>query len=190
MKSWQSPHKNSFFSEYPIGDPFGGPAYNKKEIPAAVLAVVSSVVGVASAINQYQQGQKAEKAQKQAQAMSQRQSEAEAQRERIKQAREARIRRARILAATGTEGGGASQAAAAVSSVTSQEASNIGHINVIQDFSRQISAYNQKALNAQSKAQTWGTIGNLAGDIFNMADGPGQVKDYYNKNKKVTIGGG
>ena len=90
------------------------------------------------------------------------------QRARIAQVREARIRRAQVLSAAGNEGIGASSSGVvgATSSITSQEAGNIGFINQTQDFSQQITAANNTAVDAQVSAAKWQAIGNITGSIF------------------------
>lgn len=46
-------------AEYPIGDPFGGPAYGRREDPITIVTVASTVFGVVSAISQGNAAKKA-----------------------------------------------------------------------------------------------------------------------------------
>ncbi len=108
-------------------------------------------------------------AQRESNAAQQQQTDIQAQKARISQEREARIRRAQVLASTGISG--SSGTAGAMASISSQEASNIGSIGVMQDLSTAASNANQRAADASSNMALGQMYGQMAGTIFTNQGG-------------------
>lgn len=147
---------------------------------AAWIAIVG--LGVS-----YEQGQvAASQAESQAEAQrrgiqaQERAANVKAQQERIKVAREARIARAQLLSGATTAGltPSTSGVAGGMSSITSQQGTNIGAINVAQSFAEQASLANQQAATlsgdiakTQATAAQWQAIGNTVNTIFKTTSG-------------------
>lgn len=168
--------KHKFVKQAPVAGLFG---ITGAGAATAGVAIVGTGVSALSAINSSQQQKKSSK-------LQQKMADVSAARERVQAARQARIARASILASAGNEGVGGSGVQGATASIGSQYGSNIGNMNVMQDFGQQISAANQKAADWQSTGATFQTIGNLAGGmtdwskIFNPSGTP-SVQQMANK---------
>ena len=126
---------------------------------------VAAAVSIFSAVKQADAQKDAARAQRDSIAAQKKIADVNTARERVQAARQARVARASILASAGNEGMGGSGVSGATSSIGSQYGGNIAHINTMQTFGAQASAANQRAVDAQSSAATWQSIGGLAGSV-------------------------
>lgn len=150
----------------------------------AWIALTILAVGTAGQLAASQDAAAAARAQaaanQEAIAAQERAANVQAQRERIRQQREARIARARVIASATSSGigVGTSGVAGVTGSITSQETSNIGAINVAQSFSQTASEANKRAASAsadiagaQAIAAQWQALSNIGGSIFQSQGG-------------------
>lgn len=128
-----------------------------------------------SAVGQYKEQKEAAEAQKEAEALQQRIADIKAARERAKAIRETTSAQAMarqqastagVSVSSGLEGGTAAS--------TTKLASEIGAQEQIGGLSRQISIFNQEAIDAQTRAAGWQAVGSIGGSIFKMW--PGEEK--------------
>lgn len=156
--------------------------------PISLIGIGLSAI---SGIKLYQSQKEAAKAQKASIAAQERKASVDNQRERIKNTREARIRRAMIEGSTMSQGlgTGTSGYAGGAGAVSSQFAGNVGYSNQVEGFAAQASAANQRAVDAQSSASMWQTVGGIS-QSFIKPTMPSGWDSMFNKNNKVTIGGG
>ncbi|MFA5142500.1 MAG: hypothetical protein WC471_06045 [Candidatus Woesearchaeota archaeon] len=167
---------------------FKGNPHKKQGGWVAIAALIISGVGMSQShdanIAAANEREKQAQAERDAREASARSAEVSAQKERIKQQREARISRAKVLSAAQASGVAASSSGVvgATGSISSQEATNIGSINVAQDFASAASAANQRAAtaqgniaNIQATAQQWQMITSTFGagkSSWNKVFGP------------------
>lgn len=136
-------------------------------VPIAMMAISAIGTGVSIA-----QQSKAAEAQKEAAQQENNLASLENRKARIKAVREARIARAQTIAQGEASGAlGSSGVAGGTSSIQSQLGSNIGFANQREAFSQNIAGLQNKAISAQNKANTFGTIGQFAGTVFNQMGG-------------------
>lgn len=138
-------------------------------VSATVLAAVSAGAAVAGTAMSYINQQKAAEAQQQAERARARSAQEEAMQARIMQAREERKARASMEQSAVNFGIGmdTSSVSGAISSGASQMGSNIGRINVQEDFARIASTSYARASSYNSRAQGWQSFATLAGKAFN-----------------------
>lgn len=139
-------------------------------ISATTLAAIAATAAVAGTAMSYVNQQKAAEAQQQAERARARSAQEEAMQARIMQAREERKARA-AAEQSGVSfglGSGTSTVVGAVSSGAAQMASNIGRINVQEDFANIASKYYQSASNYNSTAAGWQAFSSLASKSFNF----------------------
>lgn len=130
----------------------------------AVASFVGSVgSGVASAMQQKNAAQEQKRAARVEQALQQEQNRKAA----IQTLREARIRSAMIATSAQNTGATGSGSAGAMGSIQSMVGSAIGQQGMQAQASRNISQFNQRAANAQTKAGLFGA----ASDIFAQGTG-------------------
>ena len=138
---------------------------------ATVLAAVAATAAVAGTAMSYQSQQAAAAAQQRAEQARSRASQEEAMQARIMQAREERKARASMEQSAVNFGIGmdTSSVSGAISSGASQMGSNIGRINVQEDFAGIASRAYQQATNYSTRAQAWQSFATIAGKGFDLA---------------------
>lgn len=153
---------------------------------ASTVAMVGLAVGAVGTVGQLMQGQEARKnARAQAEEMrrqaelEQRKADVVAARNLRQSVRQARIARASIINQGATSGTNESSGVlGGVSSVASQEASNIGFVNRVGSLNSQITAsqarqgeHSAAIGDAQGTSAIFGAFGNLGGTVFQGAGG-------------------
>jgi hypothetical protein len=151
-------------------------------------------LSAAGTVQQYRQGKKQEKAQKNAQRIQQqsiereneirqREADRQTQRARVKAIREARIRRGALSAYAGSTGTlGSSGALGAAGSISSQLTSGLASGAAERDSARELgdlnvatgaalSRENINIASAKSSMNTWGAIGGFGSSIFDAGGG-------------------
>lgn len=130
----------------------------------AIGSFIGSVgSGIASAMQQKEAAREQKKAMRVEQAIQQEQNRKAA----IQTLREARIRSAMVAASAQNTGARGSGAAGAMGSIQNMAGSAIGQQGMQAQASRNISQFNQRAANAQTKAGLFGA----ASDIFAQGTG-------------------
>ncbi|MEN4889410.1 hypothetical protein [Erwinia billingiae] len=138
----------------------------------AAVAIVAAVVSTVSAINQNRQAKKAAAAQEEAsdiQGNQNKNQEAEARRQLV---RKQRIQQAQIEQAASNTGVDMSSGEfGSLSALSTNSANNLAALSGQSAAARGIANANQASLNAQSSAQTWGTVGSVSNSIFSLTAG-------------------
>lgn len=138
----------------------------------AAVAIVAAVVSTVSAINQNRQAKKAAAAQEEAsdiQGNQNKNQEAEARRQLV---RKQRIQQAQIeQSAINTGVNYSSGELGSLASLSTNAGNALASMSGQNLAAQGISNANQATLNAQSSAQTWGTVGSVSNSIFSLTAG-------------------
>jgi hypothetical protein len=130
----------------------------------AIASFIASVgSGVASAMEQKDAAREQKKAMRAETAMQQEQNRKSA----MQTLREARIRSAMVAASAQNTGATGSGASGAMGSIRTMAGSSIGFQNMQAQTAKNISQFNQNAMNSQSRAATLGT----ASELFSKGTG-------------------
>lgn len=136
---------------------------------ATTLAIISLVIAAGSAYMQNKNAQAARKQQKNASEVASAQNRVNQQNDIRSQVRQQRIRTAQIMQASSNTGtAGSSGAIGGVSALASQTGSNIAATSGQANSQNSILAYQNSAAGYESRAATWGAVGNLASSSFNV----------------------
>jgi len=139
---------------------------------AAAVAAASLAVTAVSAYKQQQAASDAAKAQEEAQGIQQAASEQRARRQRRQQIRQERIRRARILQASENTGvTGSSSQIGSVGALDTNTGYNLGGMFSNTLGAQAVGQANQAAMDAQTKSNLWGGIGQISQSVFAMSGG-------------------
>lgn len=136
----------------------------------SIAAIIAAVVGGVSAYQQKGQAAEARQSQRhsnRAQLASQKAADIAAKR---KQFRDMRIRRAQIAqAASGYGIGGSSTVAGANSTLTQNFAASSAFQSQQSGTAMVMGKYGQNAMDAQTRGQEWGAVGDISSNVFNAA---------------------
>ena len=140
------------------------------ETAGIVVAAVGAASTVYSVSEQQRQSKKAAGAQKEASAIAEAQRKNEEMDQRRQQIRQQRIRAAQIEQGAANQGASDSSGElGSLSALSSNVASNLATMSGRSAAASGIYSANQRALNAQSAAQTAGAIGQIGGAAMNLA---------------------
>ena len=125
---------------------------------AGTIAAVSGLAGAGAAVASSNRMAAAGRAQQRQQELQQRMARRQA-------IRQAQVQRARAQSTASSAGAlGSSGAIGGIGSISSQLGSGLGYGSQQQGLSNQVGRYQQQASN-------WGTVGSVAGGVFNLSGG-------------------
>lgn len=139
------------------------------ETAAIVVAAVGAATSVYSTVQQAQAGKKQSSAMKEASDVAsaqQRQQEMESRRQQVRQQR---IRAAQIEQGAANQGvSNSSGELGSLGALSTNTANNLAFMSGSRMAAEGITAANQRGLNAQQDANTWGAIGNISSTVTGL----------------------
>lgn len=134
------------------------------------MSFLFGAIAAGAVVKSSREQRKASKAQIRAIEAEQAQADIQATRARFDAVRRARVERERLANVSAVSGVESSSIEGAIGSVTSSLAGELGDSRELQRLGKFITRKNIASSNAQSKAALFGTIGNVAGSIFEKSN--------------------
>lgn len=149
------------------------------------IALLAASVGTATA--GIAQGQMAARENRKAQRAAQRAKATEAKRQAMQQVRQRRIAEAQVMAAAAAQDTqGSSSALGGKAAIGSSMAGNIQAINERQNFSQQISMFQENAMRYQSNAQGFNALANLGLQAYGMTGGTSSTPEFQTTSRELN----
>lgn len=140
------------------------------ETAAIVVAAVGAATSVASTVQQARAGKKQSSAMREASDVASAQQKQQEMEQRRQQVRQQRIRSAQIEQGAANQGvAGSSGELGSLGALSTNTANNLAFMSGSRMAANGITAANQRGLNAQQDASTWGAIGNISSTVTGLA---------------------